>query len=261
MPYSDNMYSSLNENSDGEDYTDQLSPSDGQFPPTSSNETPHVPNVLIPDPTLQERTESKSRSKAQEADEDNLLNPQADPAESSFESSSQQEQAATATSQLLPHHQRNITCSPSSPSRSLRQVLANRLWSSPVYPEAPPAYSPSPISPFSPTSPGSSPQHDRQSNYNTFGTSRMMGAPEVESERLLGQQPESMSAPVDGGDESPAWATRARRRLPAWLNWKYGLLALAILIAAIVFLGGISFASSHPSHDNDVSFAFPQRFL
>ncbi|KAJ3579644.1 hypothetical protein NPX13_g923 [Xylaria arbuscula] len=226
MPYSDNLYSSLNEDSDGEEFTDQLSPSDGQFPPASSNETPHVPNVLIPDPTLQETTANKSGSKAQEAGKDSLLNSQAHPAESSFEPSGRQEQAATATSPLLPHQQRGITHSPSSPSHSLRQVLANRLWSSPVYPDAPPAYSPSPVSPFSPTVPGNPQQQERQSNYSTFGTSHMMGGPE----------------------RGP---TRARRRLPAWLNWKYGLIALAVLIAAIVFLGGISFTSSHPNHDND----------
>ncbi len=253
MPYSDNMYS-MKEDSDGEDYATQLSPSDGQFPSSSSNETPHIPNIFIPDPTLQQRTERRAVSKVQEADEDRLLNSQTDPSrhswESSFQSSSRLEQAATATSELPSPHHREITYSQSSASQSSSQALSSRAWSPAVYSEAPPAYSPSPISPI-PS--GSTSRQNRRRNYNTFGISRIMGTPGVEGERLLGYQPESMSAPVDEASGTPAWARRVRRRLPVWFNWKYGLLALVALIVSIALLGGISFASSHPSKGNDVS--------
>ncbi|KAI0914634.1 hypothetical protein F4823DRAFT_292134 [Ustulina deusta] len=251
MPYSDNMYS-MKEDSDGEDYATQLSPSDGQFPSSSSNETPHIPNIFIPDPTLQQRTERRAVSKVQEADEDRLLNSQTDPSrhswESSFQSSSRLEQAATATSELPSPHHREITYSQSSASQSSSQALSSRAWSPAVYSEAPPAYSPSPISPI-PS--GSTSRQNRRRNYNTFGISRIMGTPGVEGERLLGYQPESMSAPVDEASGTPAWARRVRRRLPVWFNWKYGLLALVALIVSIALLGGISFASSHPSKGND----------
>ncbi|KAI1300761.1 hypothetical protein F5Y03DRAFT_223273 [Xylaria venustula] len=241
MPYADNMYS-MGEDSDGEDYTNQLSPSDGQFPSSSSNETPHVPNVFIPDPTLQQREERGDGSKAQEAEEDRLLNSHADSSHQSSEPFSRLsriiEQATTAISGLSSPHRRDITYSQSSAAQISPQVYPSRAWSPSVYSEAPPAYSPSPVSPNSSGIPS---QQDRPRNYNTFGISHTMGTPEVESERLLGSQPESMSAPVDGeGGGAPAWARRARRRLPTWLNWKYGLLASIILIVSIVFLSGVA---------------------
>ncbi|KAF2965070.1 hypothetical protein GQX73_g8502 [Xylaria multiplex] len=223
------MYS-MNADSDGEDYADQLSPSDGQFPASSSNATPQIPNIFIPDPTLQHRAQSGAKSKAQEADEDRLLSSQSEfgrhSAESSFlRSSNRLEQAATTTSGLPSHHHRPLL----------------------VYSEAPPAYSPSSFSSI-PT--GSTSQQDRQRNYNTFANNHIMGAPEVEAESLLGHQPESMSAPVDQGSFTPAWARRVHRRLPAWLNWKYGLLALAVLIVSIAALSGIA-SSSHSHKGND----------
>ncbi|KAI0537032.1 hypothetical protein GGR58DRAFT_363392 [Xylaria digitata] len=251
MPYSDDMYS-MNEDSDGEDYADQLSPSDGQFPASSSNETPHIPNVFIPDPTLQHRTQSEAESKAREADKDRLLNSQSElgrhSVESSFSrSSSRLEQAARITSGLPSHHHREITYSQSSASRSPSRVFCNRARPPSVYSEAPPAYSPSS---FSSIPPGSTSQQDRKRNYNTFAANRIMGAPEVEAESLLGHQPESMGAPVDQESLTPAWARRVRRRLPAWLNWKYGLLALAVLIVLIATLSGIA-SSSHSHKEND----------
>ncbi|GAW14779.1 hypothetical protein ANO14919_041820 [Xylariales sp. No.14919] len=257
------MYYTMNEDSDGEDYANQLSPSDGRFPASSSNETPHIPNVIIPDPTLQRRTESGAESKAREVTEDRLLNSQAEPGrrpaeESVFRSSSRLEQAATATSELLPHHHRHhreITYSRSSAPQSASRVFSDRPWAPSVYSDAPPAYSPSPVSP---TSSGGISQQHRSRNYDTFGISRNMGSPEVEGERLLGSHPESMSAPVDEGSAAPAWARRARRRLPAWLNWKYGLLVLAVLILSIAFLTGIASPShSHKGNDSTTPPASP----
>ncbi|KAI1278659.1 hypothetical protein F5Y07DRAFT_65735 [Xylaria sp. FL0933] len=248
MPYSDNMYST-GDDSDGADYADQLSPSDGQFPSSSSNETPHVPNILIPDPAVEERAKRRVASKAQEADEERLLNAQANPSprapDSSFRLSSRLEQAATATSESPPHRHREITSSQTSASQSSSRVFAGRAWSPSVYSEAPPAYSPSPI----PS--GSSSERDRPRTYNTFGIGRIMGTPGVESERLLGSQPESMSAPVDEGSSTPTWTRNVRRRLPAWFSWKYALLALAVLIGSIVVLSGITSTSSPPKKGND----------
>ncbi|TGJ80690.1 hypothetical protein E0Z10_g8057 [Xylaria hypoxylon] len=250
----------MNEDSDGEDYANQLSPSNGQSPASSSNQTPYIPNIFIPDPTLQQRIETGAESKAREADEDWLLSPQTESrrhsAESSFSrSSSRLEQAATATSELLPHHHhhhhhrhhREITYSQSSASQSASQVFSNRAWPPSVYSEAPPAYSPSPVS-LTPS--GITSQQDRPRNYSTFGISRIMGTSEVEGERLLGHQPESMGAPADEESATPAWARGVRRHLPAWLNWKYGLLALAALIVSITVLSGIA-SSSHSDKGHD----------
>ncbi|KAH8158200.1 hypothetical protein CIB48_g10045 [Xylaria polymorpha] len=254
MPYSDNMYSMDDDDTAGEDYSDQLSPSDGQFPSYSSNVTPHIPNVFIPDPTLQQQgTERGAESKASEAEEDRLLNSRTDSTYRHWESSSSQpssrlEQATTATTAPISRHHHPVTYSQSSASQSPSRALPSRAWS-PVYSEAPPAYSPSPVSPI-PS--GSAASHqDRPRNYNTFGISRIMGAPEVESERLLGAQPESMGAPVDEERGiAPAWTRRVRQRLPKWLSWKYALLVLVLLIVSIAFLSGIS---SHSSKGDDTS--------
>ncbi|KAI1737199.1 hypothetical protein F4680DRAFT_223042 [Xylaria scruposa] len=256
MPYSDNMYSMEDDSAAGEDYSDQLSPSDGQFPSSSSNITPHIPNVFIPDPTLQQETErgGGAESKASEAEEDRLLSSRRDSVhrhwESSIRSLSRLEQAATATTASIPRHYDQVTYSQSSASQGPSQALPSRAWSPSVYSEAPPAYSPSPILPVPSTS--ATTQQDRPRNYNTFGNSRIMGAPEVESERLLGPQPESMGAPVDEERGiAPVWARRVRGRLPKWFSWKYALLALIVLIVSIAFLTGIS--SSHPRKDDDTS--------
>ncbi|KAI0485388.1 hypothetical protein F4859DRAFT_379835 [Xylaria cf. heliscus] len=255
MPYSDNMYS-MDDDPAGEDYSDQLSPSDGQFPSSSSNITPHIPNVFIPDPTLQQGAEGGAKSKASEAEEDRVLSSHTNSAYHQWESSSPRsssrvEQAATATTVLLPRHHDQVTYSQSSASQSPLQALPSRAWSPSVYSEAPPAYSPSPVSPI--LSEGGTTQQDQPRNYNTFSTSSIMGAPEVESERLLGAQPESMGAPVDEErGATPTWARRVRGRLPKRLSWKYALLALVVLIVSIVFLNGIS-SSSHPSKGDDTT--------
>ncbi|KAI0859363.1 hypothetical protein F4860DRAFT_271048 [Xylaria cubensis] len=252
MPYSDNMYS-MDDESAGEDYSDQLSPSDGQFPSSSSNVTPHIPNVLIPDPTLQQRTEREgAESKASEAEEDRLLSSRTDSAyrywESSSRSPSRLEQATTATTASIPRHHDQVTYSQSSASQSPSRALPSRARSPSVYSEAPPAYSPSPNPPVPAAT-----QQNRPRNYNTFGNSRIMGAPEVESERLLGPQPESMGAPVDEErGTAPVWARRVRGRLPKWLSWKYALLALVVLIVSIAFLTGIA-SSSHSRKGDDTS--------
>ncbi|KAI0556281.1 hypothetical protein F4679DRAFT_26472 [Xylaria curta] len=252
MPYSDNMYS-MEDDPAGEDYSDQLSPSDGRFPSSSSNITPHIPNVFIPDPTLQQETERGAESKASEAEEDRLLSSRRDSVHSHWESSIQSlsrlEQATTATTASVLRHHDQVTYPQSSASQGPSRALPSRARSPSVYSEAPPAYSPSPIAPVPSRT---TTQQDRPRNYNTFGNSRTMGAPEVESERLLGPQPESMGAPVDEErGTAPVWARRVRGRLPKWFSWKYALLALIVLIVSIAFLTGIS--SSHSRKGDDTS--------
>ncbi|KAI3317610.1 hypothetical protein HD806DRAFT_541076 [Xylariaceae sp. AK1471] len=243
MPYSDNMYS-MNDDSDGEDYASHLSPTDGYFP-ASSNVTPRIPNIFVPDPTLEQRTETGAESKAREADEERLLSSQTDSrsrhSESSFaRPSGRLGQATTSTSASSLHHHHSVTYSQSSAPQTSSPVFSNRAQSTSVYADAPPAYSPSPISPISSQSTS---QQGHARNYNTFGNSDIMGAPGVENERLLGSQPESMGAPVDEECDTPAWASQVRRRIPAWLSWKYALLALVVLIVSVAFLAGLS--SSH----------------
>ncbi|KAI1152997.1 hypothetical protein F4825DRAFT_285404 [Nemania diffusa] len=249
MPYLDNMYS-MSDDSDGEDYTNHLSPSDGQFPASSSHVTPRIPNIFIPDPTLQQGTGGAAKSKAQEADEDKFLDTQKYPgcrsSEPSF-SSSQPGQAAATTSTSLARHHQQVTYSQSSASQGPQRGSQSRAWSPSLYSEAPPAYSPSAISPIASRSTGS--QQDRPRNYNTFGIHRIMGAQEVESERLLGSHPESMGGPVDEESGRRAWVRRARRRVPGWFNWKYALLAFAVLIVSVLFLSGISSGSSSHHHN------------
>ncbi|KAI0402984.1 hypothetical protein F4802DRAFT_599498 [Xylaria palmicola] len=267
MPYSDYMYS-MDDDSDGEDYAGQLSPSDGQFPPSSSNVTPLIPNVFIPDPTLQQRTERSAESKAREEGEDRFLTTRmtegsAPPAScSSPSSTSRLAHARTLASALPPHHPHHrVTYSQSSSSQSSPRVLPGRARSPSVYSEAPPAYSPSAVSPVSPGSGNSSNssatttttgQQGWLRNYNTFSTIHRMGAQGVEGERLLAFPPESMGGPVDEERAGPAWGRRVHRRLPAWFNWKYALLALVLLIISIAFLGGLSsLSSSKPSKGDD----------
>ncbi|KAJ8130286.1 hypothetical protein O1611_g3346 [Lasiodiplodia mahajangana] len=246
----------MNDDSDGEDYASQLSPSNGQFPASSSNITPRIPNILIADPTLQQRTEEGDESKARDRDEDKfLISSQTYSTYHSSESSfsfSRLEQATASTSTSTPHHHHQVTYSQSSASRSSPQVSLGRARSQSVYSEAPPAYSPSPISPITSRSNGG--QQDQSRNYNTFGISRIMGAPEVENERLLGPQPESMGGPVDEEHGRGAWVRRARKRVPSWLSWKYALLGLVVLIVSVAFLSGISSSSpSRKGDDKDIS--------
>ncbi|KAI0137199.1 hypothetical protein BJ170DRAFT_604814 [Xylariales sp. AK1849] len=231
MSYSDNLYS-YNDDSD-DDYADQLSPSDGYF--TSSNAIPSVPNVMVPDPTLQQ-SETAGESKAREANEESLLNssgralqPQAS---HHREASSYQPSTAPSTrsySTRTTHTSSTSYAPASSRASAARQPI--RTLPSPgrtpsVYSEAPPAYTPSPTSPISPANPS-----NQARNYSTFPSN--MG---VENERLLGRDPESMGQPDDEELPSPLWRRRIRRRLPPWLNLRMLVIAAVLLVVSIGFL-------------------------
>ncbi|KAI0015630.1 hypothetical protein F4780DRAFT_64301 [Xylariomycetidae sp. FL0641] len=225
MPYyNDNLYS-LNRGDPDDDYAHQLlSPSDGYFASSSTssseepfNAIPDVPNVLIPDPTLQQQQQQRqqqtaSESKAQEAGEERHL-----VTNRSHSGRAQQQQ----------HRRLPVTYSLSSAASSRRTPS--------IYSEAPPAYTPSPLAPAGtrhPTQPRS---------YNTFFTGNM-GVAEMQeqNERLLGSsQPESMSQPLhdeEAGGAPEHWRRRVRRRLPPWMTWRVVLLTCVVLIAAVGFL-------------------------
>ncbi|KAI1825168.1 hypothetical protein F4861DRAFT_207836 [Xylaria intraflava] len=234
MPYSDNMYL-MNDDSDDEDYA--LSPSDGQFPSSSTNTTPHIPNILIHDPSQETGSEAGAESKSREASQGRHLSSETKPVYRPSESCSPQESSRPAASSYYHHHP--ITHAQSSAPQGSPGDFSPRAWPAPIYAEAPPAYTPSPM-PLVPSV--STPnEQDRPRNYNTFGISRIMGAPREERARLLGFQPESMGPPVD--EESNAGRApvrRVRRQLSRWFSWKYALLVLVVLIALLTTVGKTS---------------------
>ncbi|CAJ2510699.1 Uu.00g063240.m01.CDS01 [Anthostomella pinea] len=236
MPYADNLYS-MSDDSEGDDFADQLSPSDGYFASSSSNAIPSIPNVMVPDPTLAQHSETSAESKAREANEEGLLNTQRHqdrrPAEPvSSRESGRSEQATVVSSFVSPlrYHPPITYPQTSAPPTPLR-TLPTRGRTPSVYSDAPPAYTPSPTSALSPAT---ATQQTQPRNYSTFTST--MGVSEVENERLLGLNAESMSHPGDEEAGTPAWSRRVRRRLPAWFNWRLGLLALIILAVSVGFL-------------------------
>ncbi|KAI1780596.1 hypothetical protein F4818DRAFT_396217 [Hypoxylon cercidicola] len=247
MPYSDNMYS-MGDDSDGESYSDQLSPSDGYFASSSSSHiVPNVPNILVADPTLQETSESASDSKAKEANENTLSSSTqrvedysynryhpAGPGSSQGPSRLEQQIASSTNPHQRQHDSTSAhTYSPSSLSRATFRSYPSRGRASSVYSDAPPAYSPGPTPLLSSTNQ----QTDQSRNYNTF-SSTMGVADIVENERLLGRDPESMGQPEnsDFGRTPPHWTQRVRRRLPAWLSLKIIILGLIVLTVSIGLL-------------------------
>ncbi|KAI1139769.1 hypothetical protein F5Y05DRAFT_332220 [Hypoxylon sp. FL0543] len=253
MAYSDNLYSNLggDSESDGESYADQLSPSDGYFASSSSpsHVVPNVPNILIPDPTLQQTSQSDTESnKAREVDEERSSS-NSQRAEDYYhnyhhpigsgdsrEPDRLDQRAPSSTAPRQPQYSPTLghTYSPSSASGTLFRHFPTRGRTPSVYSDAPPAYSPSPVSPIPHTS-----QQTYSRNYNTFGST--MGVVDtIESERLLGRDPESIGQPEDlEVGRTPHWTRRVRRRLPTWLNCRVTVLGLVVLIVSIGFLAGL----------------------
>lgn len=339
MPYSDNLYSALDDDSDvepigesssqhgrqyhglgvtpgtawwnaaaGSGYVDDesvdpadavdvvedpqdLSPTDGYFGaatrspaapvrPTSSN-VPHVPNVMVEDPSLQR---SAAEGKAREAEQERRRNIQTpleeDEGEDDGPPPSQNLPLSPSTQQhpMTPPQQRSTTPSstsagaayytPSSHSRSSPAAATPSSYTTystrrpayhhgdrfPFLPrEAPPAYTPSPTTTTtSPTSPRGFPDSSR--SYNTFPQHHgafspssdavvNMGRPE-ETRALLGHQPESMRDRGEGGggDGAPSPGWGDRlRRAREHVN--AGNLKLAV-IAVLLLLVTSGFISS-----------------
>ncbi|KAK4040484.1 hypothetical protein C8A01DRAFT_35525 [Parachaetomium inaequale] len=317
MPYSDNLYSALDEEADiepigvGETSTqdgDQglgvtpqhawldsntgsadahadhdvgdgedphlLSPTDGYFGtasgpspgtvvPASSN-VPHVPNVLVEDPSLQRST---AEGKAREAEQERLRNGRrvsnSDDGDTSAyhpsHAAAASRNGASSTYTMTPTQQRVAPSSqlgatyyaPSSSSRIPPAATPSSYttYSTPASStyhgepfsflprEAPPAYTPSPTSP-------SNPQHS--GGYSTFPYGRdatvNMGRPE-ETQGLLAHQPESMRDRNSGDLDELALTWRGRmRRARQHVNWgncKIVLIMLVLLFVTAGFLASL----------------------
>jgi hypothetical protein len=209
--------------------------SSGTVVPASSN-VPHVPNVLVEDPSLQR---SAAEGKAREAEQERRRNGQGlsdsndeSPSTAPSHAEGASRNGSTSASTMTPIQESATPSSPSvaatyyAPSSSRRvssaatptsyttysQRSAYRGETFPFLPrEAPPAYTPSPISPTNSSGFGSVSR-----NYNTFSqathTAVNMGIPE-ETQSLLAHQPESMrDHGSDGLDEGTlSWRGRIRR--------------------------------------------------
>ncbi|KAI8963022.1 hypothetical protein F5Y11DRAFT_168269 [Daldinia sp. FL1419] len=250
MPYAGGLYSMTGE-SDGDGYADQLSPSDGYFaaPSSSSHAVPNVPNILVPDPTLQQRSESGAESKALEAEEEKEPS-NARTAEYYHHNYNHAAAGSGLTGQpgRLEHYAASSSTAPrqhrchstfthtyshsSLPYTPFRNYPTRGQTS--VYSDAPPAYSPSPIYPIPPTN-----QQPQSRGYSTFTPT--MGAPNaVENARLLGRSPESIGQPIaEESGNTMHWTRRVRRRLPTWLGWRSSMLGLMMVISIVLLANSL----------------------
>jgi len=268
-----------------EDPDHALSPADGNFPsththvtgartPGTSSHVPHVPNILVRDPSLEQGStaESKAREARQEreaaaaaAASDNGLvgsvvnnsstitgEVSSSPRATSPTSSSAYH-PTPSTSSRATHYQPSTagaysSYAPSTTSHNTSHTPRRSSYNPtlPLLPrEAPPAYTPSPTTTSgytgstSPTSPTASSQgHSEFSrNYRTFSQSSMGRAEEA---RGLLAEPESMGGPSDDdlGNVTPTWRDRVRRRVPYlnWRNCRYAAVCLVLLILTVGFL-------------------------
>lgn len=191
MPVSDNLYSA--EGSDGESFSQELSPSDGYF-----NRGDRRQDVMVPDPSLDDKKV-----------EDKTLIPTPNPQASTGETS------RTSLHSMLPQStsSRPYASPPSSENSSslpTRYTPISRMSSrrpasfsehTPLMNIPPPAYSESPVPSPSTSSQDqapNSPQHSRnESTYSTFSEHRL------ERGFLPIHQPESMGGPVDADERTP----------------------------------------------------------
>lgn len=302
-PYSDNLYSADDSDFEvpDDDLDVHLSPTDGYFqsssssadnlyPPqqeqelqqhqyhrrdhTTDNVTdatlptsagvPHVPNVLVQDPSLQQQ--QKSSKKDTEAREETRLNASPhtyDRGTSSIDNddyhyddgfSSIGDSVATPshTTTYTSHARSSSSYTPYSPStdtplRTPRTHPRRSLFSHTpslfnIPREAPPAYTPSPTSPLS----SSSPREFR--NYQTFSPVVAMGAPE-EARHLLGRDPESMGGdePYQDDERPLPWKDRVLKRFP-WASRRTLKMVLFALLMFSIFVGFLSMLSGTVSH-------------
>jgi hypothetical protein len=323
MPYSDNLYSALDDESDiepvGETPTQHgnqglgvtprhpqldtgagfsahpvssggsgdvvdvedphvLSPTDGYFgtaggtsPGTvvlTSANVPHVPNVLVEDPSLQR---SAAAGKAREAEQERSHTshtfsnsnsryasdypshtaPASRNGSSSAHTTTPTQRSATPGSQsaaatyYTPSSSSSGPPSGATPASSATYSARSSAYHGERFPflptEAPPAYTPSPTSPSHPRDLGGSSR-----NYNTFpqaGDATVnMGRPE-ETQGLLAHQPESMrDHRPDGSDEEPdAWRDRMGRASQHvnWGSFRVVLVGLMLFLMITGFLTSV----------------------
>ncbi|KAL2174348.1 uncharacterized protein P884DRAFT_250263 [Thermothelomyces heterothallicus CBS 202.75] len=215
--------------------------SSGTLAPASSN-APHVPNVLVEDPSLQR---DDAEGKAAEAARERLRNDR--------EAPGSDVSSASAVTPTPTSHSGATYYAPSSSSRfpgvaTLTSYTTFSTQRRSVYPsehfpsipnEAPPAYSPSPPVPSN--------TQQRFEGYRTFTQTRdaaiiNMGRPE-ETQGLLARQPESMRDhnAHDVEEMSPTWWTRMRRAREhaSWRSCKIVLIALVLFVVTAGFLTSI----------------------
>lgn len=233
---SDNLYSA-DDASDGDSFSEELSPADG------FNRSERVPNAMVVDPSIDSKPEAKTlippptaRSSAGQNSRASIhaLHPQS-PLSQSYASR---------------HASRNAP--PSPPSHAPVQHISTRQdeemdsESSALINGPPPAYTPSPISPTAsqstPLIPTTSPEASSSSTYNTF--------PEEHLERgyLPRRDPESMGSPVDvpPSERTPLSATPSK---PS----KRREIIKKILVAAIILAVITAIMTSTFRHGSSVS--------
>ncbi|KAM0554718.1 hypothetical protein ACHAPJ_006789 [Fusarium lateritium] len=223
-PYSDNLYSA-----DTDDEPDALSPTDGYFhasSASSSSRSPHVPNVLVEDPTQPSRD-----TKIQEAErERRLLNSRGSAGDEPGNAASSHGGSDEAGGSENP-----IALTP----RSHSQSASLPVFAHPV--DAPPAYSPSPTSPTT------------VNNYQTFASTATMGRPE-ENQPLIAHAPQSMSNPSNPSQPPSRWQRFKDSVANINIRKKVKTVLAALVIFSVVFMIFSSFTlrSNHGSHSNPV---------
>ena len=228
MPYSDNLYSANDDESDNESFSNELSPTDGFF-----NRSPMSPNHMVADPSL----DRKDRE-----EEDKVLIPRNETRNESGSAS----RSATSPSlgQLFPSQNYASSQSnnrpappptssnnPSSPSSYRR--TDNSVFSEPNHSMQgpPPAYTPS-----SPTTSSHSTHENR-----SYSTSE----PRI-LEQGLASEPQSMGRPDDDPDENTPLSNNpvrkpSRRRL---IIRKFLFVALVIAVATGIMSTLLSWGES-----------------
>jgi hypothetical protein len=218
MPFSDNLYS-LDDDSDGDSFSEELSPTDGfmhqtEIPtntlvqdPTIGRDTKAEAKVLIPTPVPQSRTGRTSRS-----------GPSQSVPPHPYASVRSSDRSSSSPISYTP-------VSPTSPRR--REELFTEQ--TPLMNGPPPAYSASP-------EPSTSETSENERRYSTF--------PEHHLERgfLPRSEPESMGIPTDISDETtPLSEERPRRQKRYHRRQKFikKFLFIALVLAVI-------FAIFHP---------------
>ena len=216
MPYSDNLYSANDDESDNESFSNELSPTDGFF-----NQSPMSPSHMVPDPSL----DRKDRE-----EEDKVLIPRN---ETRNESGSASRSTTSPTlGQLFPsqnyassqsnNHPAPLLPSsntPSSPSSYRR--TENNISSGPnnSMQGPPPAYTPS-----SPTTSSHSTHNNR--SYSTFEPRRL--------EQGLASEPQSMGRPADDPDERTPLSENPVRKLSRRRLFIKKSLFVALVIAVVI---------------------------
>ncbi|KAK4204791.1 hypothetical protein QBC40DRAFT_261402 [Triangularia verruculosa] len=335
MPYSDNLYSAMDDDSDFEPIddipsqqgrelsqtayrapqsghddrcgharasthdhdnedevdADAFSPVDGYF--GSSNDTssdtsavatlsnvPHVPNIWVQDPSLDQS--STAASKAREAELERQGNRQpftssspdysADISVDGLTTSRYISSTYTGSSRVQQYNGSNSTpaahISSSSPPSSLAGPSASSLRSYTPYPyratyhsgssrlvpqDAPPAYTPSPRSPqISQVGP------DGSRNYSTFSPPADSMGRREESQGLLGREPESMrDAGSDSSDGATSpWSERITRRVS---SFDRSFCKLAFIVIGLVLLSTGFLASLINSVKDETSHLHPPK--